>query len=352
MNGPLPIVPPRQFHEALGSWIERTAAVYDMCGHQLLDYWNVPAPVVGLNIANVDARISRAHPATVAQLLREIRCAPVAEQTAIAQWPTLHASDTPVCPFCLIEDDRASRPRYRRNRWTYAWLTHCREHKTALVQLDDWRTRSLLEWLAPDRHRRTAAGNIVWFGRKPRNKNGAGCIPIRFAVAAVTEIEKAIEAASNGRKPRSDRWGDLQAADFLQIAHEITMLTLTRFTAVPALCTTSLSRYYDNSPIGFFSRKGWHTSQTSSSSNPTMLATVGNVGYRRAALFWTRELMNISTSRQWLTRQERISRRQRIRNLLNQLPLEAQGWLATKSLDWPEEYRNLWWAGTPIADEF
>jgi len=169
--------------------------------------------------------------------------------------------------------------------------------------------------------------------------------------AAVTEIEKVIEAAYNGRKPRSDRWGALQAADFLQIADDIATWALTRFTSVPALCTTSLSRFYDNSPIGFFSRTGRHIPPTSSAVSLTTLATVGHVGLRRAALFWTRELINISTSRSWLIRQERISRRLRTRHLLNQLPLEAQGWLATKSLDWPEEYRNLWWAGTPIADE-
>ena len=65
---PLPIVPPAADNELLGSWIQRTASVYDLSAHQLLDWWQVPPGLDGDAIPSVGVRLIAANAVPLAAL--------------------------------------------------------------------------------------------------------------------------------------------------------------------------------------------------------------------------------------------------------------------------------------------
>jgi hypothetical protein len=343
VNHPLPIVPPRLAHEALGCWVDRTAQVYEMAGHQLMDYWAVPLPLVHDTPINLDARAATIPTLTLTRQMRISNPSPSEADVALGNWLTQHGDDAPICPICLLEDDHAGRTRYRRCTWNHAWLTHCLQHEQPLVRIRDWSSASILIWKTPSRHHRGAAGRLERVGRTPPRQSWPHNAPVGVAMDAVREMERVIAAAIHGRKPRKDRWGNVTAAQFLAIVSDVTALSLTRFDDSPSLCTLQLGWYMDDAPVRFFARLPKLAHRRYTRHGLETLATVGDVGLRRGALFWARELMCIGTARPWLDRRERTNRRLRLNKALALLPIEGLGWLAQQSLHWPEEYRERWW---------
>jgi hypothetical protein len=57
MTVALPIVPPAAESELLGSWIQRTASVYDLSAHDLLDRWKVAMGTNAGAIPSVEVRV-------------------------------------------------------------------------------------------------------------------------------------------------------------------------------------------------------------------------------------------------------------------------------------------------------
>lgn len=259
------------------------------------------------------------------------------------RWLIQHGRDTPVCPLCLLGDDSAGVPRYRRNDWNLAWLTRCLQHNVPLVRLPGWPTAPLHDWQRR-RHRRNASDMPVRYGQNPGTALRRRKRSIRIAKAAVSEIEHAVYSAIGGRKPKAAHWGDLSASDFLAVVDNVSSFVVTQFSQSPALCTTDLNKFVDDAPVRFFARAISPASRSTESYGVATLGTIGDVGRRRCALFWTRELMHIHAARPWLPTNLRQSRIRRLAQALNRLPIDAQGWLAHRSLNWPDQYRQIWWA--------
>ena len=281
-------------------------------------------------------------PATVAHFMRMPDQSKSVDPSL--EWIVLHGADTPVCPLCLLEDDEVNRPRYRRIDWNLAWLTRCSVHRTPLIRLPNWATAPVRAWRNPRFHRRSASGRIVQVAQRRRQVSASERVPIRIANNAVNQIERTIRAALMGRKPRADRWGNLSAKQFLDIFEDVSSFVLTRFSHSKALCTTDTGYFIDHAPVRFFTRVSRPTYQSYERYGVASLEAVGDVGLRRCALFWTRELMHIDTARPWLPINQQNSRFRRLDVALHRQPIEAQGWLAQRALEWPDEYRTSWWA--------
>ena len=74
---------------------------------------------------------------------------------------------------------------------------------------------------------------------------------------------------------------------------DVAAFALTNFTkrARSPLCTKGL-RYANHAPIACFARQASRTSAWSEGSQPTRLTHIADVGLRRSALYWARELMH------------------------------------------------------------
>lgn len=212
MNRPLPVVPPRLAHEALGCWVDRTAKVYEMAGHLLMDYWAIPLPLVHDTPINLDAPAATIPTVRLTHQMRISSPRPSEAEVALGNWLTQHEDDAPICPISLLEDDHAGRARYCRCTWNHAWLTHCLQHEQPLVRIRDWPSASILMWKTPRRHHRGAAGRLARVGRSPPRPSWPNSAPVGVVMDAVREIERVFAAAIHGRKPRKDRCGDVTAA--------------------------------------------------------------------------------------------------------------------------------------------
>lgn len=65
MTVPLPIVPPAAENELLGSWMQRTASVYDLSARQILDGWLVTLGANACSTSSVETRVIASNAATL-----------------------------------------------------------------------------------------------------------------------------------------------------------------------------------------------------------------------------------------------------------------------------------------------
>lgn len=344
----LPIVPPRYPGEALGCWLDRVGGIYDRTAGQLLDEWlhayerDAPSGRRGL-----EARIDLATAPLVAQRLRIPASDANALISAPTGWVVEDPKDVAVCPACLHGDDLLGRPRYRRAAWTHCWRVTCPAHRRPLFRMPDWRRADVARLVGAQGHRRTVLGRRILSHANPSSRSGD---PIGPAIVAVRELENVIEAALLGRRPARARWGSIEAADFAAVAMDVSSFLLTNFSdrAMRPICVQDLKRFVDSAHVGFFSRRSQPHQTWSEMTGPLTLANAGDVGLRRCALFWTRELMHARSARPWIDAGLRDNRPRRQAAVLNRQCSTGLAWLAERMTRWPTGYRENWWTGTRL----
>jgi hypothetical protein len=94
---PLPIVLPAVDNELLGSWIQRTASVYDLSAHQLLDRWQVAPGPSAEAIPSVEMRVVGADAVPV--IAQRMRAPLQAVSAMIPERPIGSWRATPMSPF-------------------------------------------------------------------------------------------------------------------------------------------------------------------------------------------------------------------------------------------------------------
>ncbi len=344
MSMPLPIVALRLPDEGLGSWIHRTARIYELTPHHLLDDWSGQRRCMWH--LTTESRVAETRLACeVANKMR----APETRSPEMNPWIVRSTRDVAICPYCLIGDDVAHRPRYLRTDWSYAWCVTCPYHPTKpLMGLRDWESANLLAF----KHSamRTAAGTLL---RCQKRRN----LPTRYtrrrpsissALLALRQLEKGIRSALAGRAPRSSTWGKLTATEFLKIVDDTTTFALSRFDHSAPLAADPGIRFVDRSSIQCFGRSSAYLA-SGLATEIRALSDAGDVGWRRRGLFVAYELMNARTTRSWLPHQQRVSRSRRLASFLGTHNSTALTWLSMKMRGWPASYCDDWWKGSQFV---
>ena len=201
MNHALPIVLPRIANEALGSWVERTALLYGISGHDLLSNWDLQARSDRSFAESTNSRALRLDKAVLAHHMRSPEESLYLGGDATREWLVWPSVDCAVCPRCLLEDDHNGRPRFRRSDWDVSWRTRCLEHGLPLVQMRDWSANNLTGWQVPERTCRYANGRLRATGQTQVRRTTRQKPVIAAAAARVWDIEQCIARAIGGRRP-------------------------------------------------------------------------------------------------------------------------------------------------------
>jgi len=61
-----------------------------------------------------------------------------------SDWLVACDDDVAVCLQCLLDDDAAGAPRFRRRDWAECWRVRCLRHRAILVDMPDWRSCRLV----------------------------------------------------------------------------------------------------------------------------------------------------------------------------------------------------------------
>ncbi len=295
---------------------------------------------------SVEARLTPQQVQSIAAALRVPACEIGPLPGQLTDWLLHSDADMAVCPHCLMDDDQQRRVRHRRLSWVHAWRVTCETHRQLLIHLPRWSTQDLHVWTRKEVSQRTALGRLALQPRKPAHSD-PGYSPVGIAIRAVRQIETAIDSALAGRSPRRCDWGGLDAETFLRVVRDVTSFVLTNFRERPwaPICTMDLRRFGDRSPAlaRCFTRPA--SQRLHAPGQPVDLAWAGNVGLRRCALFWARELMHARTSRPWLENALKNDPIRRQTMVLQRQTAEGLAWLATRMRDWPQEYQNRRWIG-------
>lgn len=343
MTQALPRIPPPLPDELLGSWLKRTAQFYEIAAHELLDDWLIPR----LADASLEQRIVQS--GALDDVAARLRTPLAAIETMIpaeatAGWMVTSATDLAACPMCLQEDDNARRPRYRRTSWAQAFRIRCAQHRSLLVNLPDWPYASLLAWHQPPRHRRNACGAIVHIGHGD-NQAAVPLPSITTPINALARFEQTLQNALAGVQPRTGAWGHLGPEEFLLVVQDVAAFVLGVFGPGQhrPLCAEPL-RFHDPGPSRCFLREPFaHTRRYDRALGSMSLAHAGSVGWRRGAMFWTRELLHTRSllpgHRPW-DPQDRHGRQV---NTLARASDAAVAWLTERARHWPRIYREARW---------
>ena len=354
MMVPLPFVPPAAQDELLGSWLQRTASLYDLTAHQLLDRWLV-IPSSNTNaISSVEMRVVASHAAAlVGDRMRVSPHFVTAMMPAAIDWLVAGDADVAVCPRCLSSDDAAGRPRFRRRGWAQCWQVLCPEHRTPLIDMTDWRHRTLEPTRIDRPIRRNAVGRII----ELRRSRGSGP-SVRIGMNAVAQMQLAIRGALAGRRPHALSWGDVDPQEFLTVVRDVTTFLLNRFDPQDQgllLCVRQLRNYQGDETLRCFERvrpRRWPAGQGGCASLVS-LSTVGEVGWRRCALYWARELMHLRTARPWLPVPLTRDRGERQRVALAYQSVAGIQWICERARGWSKRYRAQRWRNwEPVCRAF
>ncbi len=341
MSEPLPIIPIRLPNEGIGSWIHRTAKVYDLTPHHLVDDWSGQRRLMWH--LTIESRVAESR--LVEQVAHKMRMPETMSQW-LDPWMIRSGRDTAICPYCLIADDIANRPRYLRSDWSYAWSVTCPSHSSKpLLSLRDWESANLLSFSYSATP--TAAGILLQCQRRRHlpKRYTLKSPSIHSALVALRQIERAIRSAAKGRAPRGASWGKLTANEFLRIVDDTTTFALSRFDNAAPLAADPKIQFVDRSRVQCFARSTNYT-PSGQATEIRSIVDAGDVGWRRRALFIAYELMNAQTTRSWLPRQQRLSRSRRLAAYLSTHNSTALTWLSERMRMWPQAYRDDWWRGS------
>lgn len=142
---PLPVVVPPIAGEALGSWLVRVVAPYNVSVGQLLNYVGVHHPRV--NAAGW-AHIGPLLPEQLRKLAVPLRVKSKALAAMnTSPWAVRHiASEIGFCPRCLEEDRASDQPMYWRRIWQDAFSTVCLQHRIPLSVIAAPTLRAVGDW--------------------------------------------------------------------------------------------------------------------------------------------------------------------------------------------------------------
>ena len=349
MTVPLPIVPPAFQNELLGSWIQRAASLYDLSAHQLLDRWMAgPCPKTAW-VPSVEMRVLAGRAMTlVADHMRASSSSVASMLPDHSDWLVACDDDVAVCLQCLLDDDAAGAPRFRRRDWAECWRVRCLSHRAILVDMPDWRSCRLVPADKGRALQRNASGKIVEVGQSSASRlNHGASVRVAVALEAIAQMEVAIGGALAGRSPHAPSWGDIDATEFLEVVRDLTTFLLSGFSFIDPkpLCSKDLYRYRDDAVTRCFerSRPRCMGSELDETSTMASLPRVGSVGWRRSALFWARELMHARTARPWLALPLKRDRQLRQSMVLKRQTQTGIDWLADRMRRWPKRYRNQRW---------
>ena len=193
---------------------------------------------------------------------------------------------------------------------------------------------------------RNASGKVARIGSTRPRRYDPGRPPVKVAMNAIIQMEVAIAGALVGRRPHAASWGKIPAADFLDVVQVVTTFVLSRFATGNArpFCAAETFRYKDDASMHCFARQ--RSSDLDGGGRQTVLvglAQAGDVGWRRCALFWARELMHARTARTWLPPPLKQDRQQRQRAALERQCDTGIEWLAARVNGWPKLYREQRW---------
>jgi hypothetical protein len=345
---PLPLVPPAFEHELLGSWMQRTASVYDCSAHQLLDGWMGPCPRARWT-PSVEMRVVEGRATTlVAHHMRASSSSVTSMLPDHPGWLVACDDDVAVCSRCLLDDDAAASPRFRRRDWAECWRVRCVRHRAILVDMPDWSSCRLAAQDGGRALMRNASGKIVGVGRNSTNRlNEGASVRVGVALKAIAQMETAIGGALAGRRPHAPSWGDIDADGFLQVVRDVTTFLLSGFSSIDPkpFCGKDLYRYRDDAAVRCFERRRPRCmgSEQGETSTLASLAQVGSVGWRRSALFWACQLMHARTAQPWLPGPLKRDRQLRQSTALKRQTSAGMDWLADRMMRWPERYRSQRW---------
>ena len=325
----------------MSSWLDRIGQIYDVSAQSMLDEWLAEyCPAAYSQLSSIEYRLTADAARQVAPSLRVTDWRSLTTQPR--GWVVEVDRALAVCPQCLRDDDQGRQVRYRRSQWMHCWRVTCSVHRCLLVQLPNWQQVAVEPLCAIAPKRQTAlGGSTAWAARRPR----ASGPPFSIAIRAVQDLEAGITRAFRGRPLSQEHWGPIEPADFLTVVDDVCAFVLTNFTkrSGSPLCTKGLGHYADHAPIACFARQPSRASAWSLGSQPTELAHIADVGLRRSALYWTRELMHAFGARDWTQGRVGSDRVQRQAHILQRQSAAGIAWLADRMEQWPSRYRWQWW---------
>ena len=349
MTPALPIVPRRLPGEATSSWLHRIGKVYEVDPHSILDEWLAGAiPDFTTSRTSIESRIN---PRTISIIAHRTRIPQSMADSLIAgpaSWVTESSEELPVCPKCLLSDDRNGSTRYKRTEWSYSWRTTCSRHRSILIYSEEWSDQSqVAKGFGKVIKRPALAGSMRSASIPLKSTNH---VKDHFAIASIREIETAIRRALAGHGPPRKLWGPIGAQDFLMVVQDVASFVLTNFSdqPLPPICTMDLEQFSRSGEIACFARRPRRREPWSEHSKVATLASIGDPGLRRCALFWVRDLMHMNSTRRWINVHLRTDRVRRQARTLERQCSEGLAWLAQRMERWPAKYRNNWWASTRI----
>ena len=167
----------------------------------------------------------------------------------------------------------------------------------------------------------------------------------------VRQIETAITRAHAGKRPNPESWGALRASEFIVVVRDVATFMMTNFgekrlAPIGLADTHQLSKL---APQGSFRTHetlyhGWRDDV-----GPSFLNRSADVAFTRTILFWVREIMHRHSGRPWLNYDARHGRIRRQARILERQCSRGLEWLSERMRDWPDQYRETWWAGARLV---
>jgi hypothetical protein len=265
--------------------------------------------------------------------------------TAPSGWVIEDVGDLPVCPTCWAYDLDPRGGPYPRSSWLQAWRVLCPIHGCLLDSLSAMRSRkrttirkssALSKSIKPPR-----PPGRMRLGRPPLPK-----LSIAHALRAVGEMEQTITLALSGVSPHPKYWGPIDGDAFTAVVRDVTTFLLTNFSdrRLTSLVSLDLQRFAAASTVRcFVSSPRYGSRKRAPIGTLVTLAHIVDPAARRAALFWTRELMHTRSMRHWNPKVNYVPRARRQVAILQHQNDEGLAWLIERSNDWPADYRKRWW---------
>ncbi len=343
----LPIVPKRLYDEAPSSWLRRIGELYEVDPHSILDEWlSLHSTDSICRRTSIESRIDACTASVIAQRTRLPEELSDSLIVGPKTWVTESPEELPVCAQCLLSDDQAERPRYKRNEWSYCWRATCSKHGALLVYTPNISDQACTQ-SRPWHPAKKSALSSSRHSTRPRKSNH---VKDTRAIDSIREIESAILRALHGRAPYRKFWGPIKAPEFLMVVQDVASFVLTNFSERPLapICTLDVAQFSQSGEVACFARRPRPHLPWTGASKVVTLASVGDPGLRRCALFWVRDLMHLTSVRQWTDPSSNSNRTRRQAKTLNRQCSEGLAWLAHRMQQWPPEYRDTWWASTRI----
>ena len=336
---PLPLCPRPFPGEAVESWIWRIGREFGYTPARFLRAIGCPSsdrrdPAQRLTQADVP------YLATLARLLPH----DLAEMVFISpDWRLRTLFDVPFCGQCWIESQRLHRFAYIRGAWIHAARISCPHHGNWLFSASDKLGRAHCDIAHRAQYGVPIDAVRDLLDEQAEMASRSGHRWISDAGERLKAFEAAVMAAVAGDPPPEEQWGQIGAADFLNIVRDVTTWSLSNFESFKAPCPATV--YYHDwapflPPIFLFAAtdlRAW----TPQHPNRTMRLCV-NPDERRNAFWITMALLGAEHP-VMPGMGPPINRLRRQRQIFKGQNPEGLSWLVAKMQRWPEAYKETCW---------